>query len=285
MNEGSATHSRPQTALASLGQSIQRPVCELGVLLIKLTEETGRILIFMAQALALAFRPPFRFHLFFEQFHSIINRSLFIVAVTSLFSGMVFAVQFYLGFRLINADALVGPSSALSLARELAPVFTAVVVTGRSGAGIAAELGTMRVTEQIDALDVMAVNSVKYLATPRILAGTLGLPLLAMIFLLIGNFGAYLVGVHFLGIEEALFFAQLKNLVIAEDIYQGTIKALVFGLMFSTIGSYFGYYAGQGASAVGRAANKAVVATLVLILISDYFLTLAIHPLLYPEGY
>lgn len=260
-----------------------RAVERLGAGGIGWIEQVGGIGRFFIDACAWLIRPPFRWEPFAEQFYFIANRSVFIVTLTALFSGMVFAIQFYFGFRMINADALVGPATALSVARELAPVFTAIVVTGRAGAAMAAELGSMRVTEQIDAIDVLAVNSVQYLVSPRILAGTLALPLLAIVFLFVANLGAYITGVYFLHIDQAVFYSHLEEFLVFEDLWQGLIKAVVFGVMFSTIGTFEGYFTTGGAEGVGRATNRAVVETLVLILIADYFLTLTIRYFLYPE--
>lgn len=245
-------------------------------------EQGGRITRFFLHTLRWLFRRPFRFGVFIEQFYFVANQSLFIILVTGVFTGMVFAVQFYFGFRLIQADTLVGPSSALSLTRELAPVFSAIVVTGRAGAAFAAELGTMRVTEQIDAMDVMAVNSIHYLVVPRVLAGFLALPVLSTVFLFVGNLGAYVAGVHFLGIDASLFYAHLQSFVFPEDVAQSLIKAACFGIIFATIGTYYGYTAHGGARAVGRATNNAVVSTLVAILVGDYFLTLAVRQVFNP---
>lgn len=243
--------------------------------------ETGRIVLFFSSACIWLVRPPLRLRLFLDQLYFIGNRSVFIVCLTAFFTGLVFALQFYFGFRVISADAFVGPASALSLARELSPVFTAVVVTGRAGAAMAAELGTMRITEQIDAMEVMAVNPIQYLVSPRIFAGFFALPMVSILFLLIGNIGSYVACVYILNIDSALYFSHLKSFVLAKDIFQGLIKAAAFGVMFSTVSTYCGYVTSGGSGAVGNATNRAVVITLVLILMSDYFLTLIIRFFLY----
>jgi len=255
----------------------------IGAAVMAFVAETGRVASFFMEALYWTVRPPFRFRIFLEQFLFVANKSVFIVALTGTFSGMVFAIQIYFGFRIINADALVGPSVAVGLARELGPVFTAIVVTGRAGAAMAAQLGTMRVTEQIDAMDVMAVNSIQYLVVPRIFASILALPLLTCMFIFIGNAGSYFTGVYLLGIDPVIFFAHLQEIVQVRDIFQGLIKAAAFGIIFSTIGTFKGYYTKGGAEAVGRSTNEAVVITLVLILVGDYFLTLIIRSLLYTD--
>lgn len=253
----------------------------LGAAVIEGFEETGRIFRFFTQICFWAVRRPFRWKNFLEQFLFVANKSVFIVCLTGVFSGMVFAIQIYFGFRMINADALVGPAVAIGIVRELGPVFTAIVVTGRAGAAMAAQLGTMRVTEQIDAMDVMAVNSIQYLVVPRVLASLVALPLLCAIFTFIGNWGSYMTGVYILTIDPIIYFSHLQEVVQVRDLFQGLIKASVFGLIFSIIGTFKGYFTKGGAEAVGRATNQAVVLTLVLILVGDYFITLVIRALLY----
>jgi phospholipid/cholesterol/gamma-HCH transport system permease protein len=248
---------------------------------LKFVEETGKISKFFGEACRWAFRPPFRMKLLLEQFLFVANGSAFIVILTGVFSGMVFAVQIYFGFRMISPDPLVGPAVAIGFVRELGPVFTAIVVTGRAGAAMAAQLGTMRVTEQIDAMDVMAVNSIQYLVVPRILASMIALPLLSALFIFVGNAGSYFTGVYLLSIDPVIYFSHLQEIVEVRDVVQGLIKAGIFGIIFSTIGTFKGYYTEGGAEAVGKSTNEAVVITLVLILVGDYFLTLVIRALLY----
>ena len=256
---------------------------DLGRYVIGLVSETGRMANFLWEAISWLFRPPFRAKVFLEQFIFVANKSLFIVALTSIFTGMVFAVQTYFGFKIIKADGLVGPTTAVAYVRELGPVFTAIVVTGRCGAAMAAQLGTMRVTEQIDALDVMAVSSMQYLVAPRVLASFIEMPLLCCLFIFIGNIGSYFTGTVLLGIDPVIYFAHLQDFITVRDIWQGLIKAAVFGIIFSTVGTYKGYNTQGGAEAVGKSTNEAVVTTLVLILVSDYFLTMMIRALLYKD--
>jgi len=255
----------------------------IGRLFFVMIEETGRIVKFFQSTMYWTFKPPFRFKLIVDQFFFVANKSLFIVSLTSIFSGMVFAMQTYYGFKLINADGLVGPTTAIAFLRELGPVFTAIVVTGRCGAAMAAQLGTMRVTEQIDAMDVMAVNSIQYLVVPRVLASLIALPLLTALFIFIGNVGSYFVGTVILNIDPVIYFAHLQEFANTKDLAQGLIKAAFFGIIFAIIGTYKGYNTKGGAEAVGKSTNEAVVLTLVLILVSDYFLTVMIRALLYPS--
>ena len=199
--------------------------------------------------------------------------SLFIVVLTGLFTGAVFALQGAGAFRMFNAESLVGSTVGLSLARELSPVLTGLMVTGRAGSGIATEIGTMRVTEQIDALYTMAVNPVQYLVVPRFIAGLIMVPILSGLFTLVGMVGCYVVGVVMLGIDEGVFIEKVKWFVEPTDLASGLIKACVFGGILTMVGCYKGFYAAGGARGVGIATTQSVVASSVIILVSDYFLT------------
>lgn len=253
----------------------------IGSVSLRFVSQAGAMSQFFVEMLYWSVKPPYRIKNFFEQFLFVGNKSTFIVCLTGFFSGMVFAIQIYFGFRIISADALVGPTVAIGLVRELGPVFTSIVVTGRAGAAMAAQIGTMRVTEQIDAMDVMGVSSIQYLVVPRVLASFFALPLLTALFIFVGNLGSYFTGVYLLRIDPVIFFAHLQELVEVRDLVQGLLKAAVFGIIFSTVGTFKGYHTEGGAEAVGRSTNEAVVITLVLILVSDYFLTLVIRALLY----
>jgi phospholipid/cholesterol/gamma-HCH transport system permease protein len=200
-------------------------------------------------------------------------KSIFVVVLTGTFTGMVMALQGYYGFRLFSAEGLVGSTVALGMTRELGPVLTALIVTARAGSAMAAELGTMRVTEQIDALYVMAANPVKYLIVPRVIAGVLMLPVLTVVSDFVGIVGGYFVGVHILDINSGVFVKNITSLVVLGDIYNGLVKAACFGLILSLVGCYKGFNARGGAEGVGRATTEAVVLASISILISDYFLT------------
>lgn len=252
---------------------IIRLIEALGSKVIRNLEELGSVVMFLMQSFRWALRPPFRFHLLFEQLYFIGNKSIFIIALAGSFTGMVMAYQTYFGFKLINVDSLVGPVTALGLAKELAPVLTGLIVAGRAGAAMAAQIGTMKVTEQVDALEVMGVNSVQYLAVPRIIASTLAVPMLSALFLFIGNIGSYLVGVKFLLIDEAIYLSKLSTFMHLSDVWQGIIKAFCFGFLVAVIGTYFGFQEKKGAEGVGKGTNQAVVWGMIMVLISDYFLT------------
>jgi phospholipid/cholesterol/gamma-HCH transport system permease protein len=199
--------------------------------------------------------------------------SLSVVGLTSLLTGMVLAMQTYYAFRMFSAESLVGATVALSMTRELGPVITALMVTGRAGSAMAAEIGSMRVTEQIDALRVMAVSPVQYLVMPRILAGLIMVPLLTVLSDFIGVIGGYLIGVKLLGINSGIFLGRIYDLVEPGDLYNGLTKAAIFGVILTLVGCYKGYYTSGGAEGVGRATTSAVVVSSVLILTADYIMT------------
>lgn len=245
----------------------------LGGYILRAIEEMGQILLILLSAITWAFRPPFRIRAIIKQMEFVGVNSLFVVILTGAFTGMVFTLQSYYGFSLFGAESMVGPTVALAMTRELGPVLTSLMVTGRAGSAMAAELGTMRVTEQIDALYVMAANPIKYLVVPRIIAGLVMLPILTVVANFVGVVGGYLVGVKLLGINAGLFIGKTVEIVDLADILNGLVKAGVFGVIMALIGCYKGFYTKGGAEGVGRATTEAVVMASVLILISDYIMT------------
>ncbi len=235
--------------------------------------EMGALAIMLINALSWAFIPPLRIRDIFKQMEFIGVKSVFIVLLTGLFTGGVLALQSYYAFRKFGGESLLGATVALSMTRELGPVLTALMVTARAGSAIAAELGTMRVTEQIDALAVMAINPIKYLVVPRIIAGILVVPILTAINDFIGIVGGYIVGVGLLKINPGIFMAKMTDLVELSDIFNGLFKSVCFGLLLTLIGCYKGYNTSGGAEGVGRATTEAVVISSISILIGDYILT------------
>lgn len=235
--------------------------------------EFGRISMMLAESVYLGLKPPFKLNYIFKQMEFIGVRSVFVIILTGAFTGMVLALQSYYGFKKFGSEGLVGATVALSMTRELGPVLTSLMVTGRAGSAMAAELGTMRVTEQIDALTVMALNPIKYLVTPRVIAAFLVLPVLTVISNFVGIIGGYIVGVKLLGINEGAYIDKMIKFVELNDIYNGLVKAAVFGIIFSIISCYKGFYTKGGAEGVGRATTEAVVVSSVTILIADYVLT------------
>jgi phospholipid/cholesterol/gamma-HCH transport system permease protein len=250
-----------------------RPLEAIGRTVMRGLEETGEILLLLIQSILWLIRPPFRLGLLFKQMEFVGVKSINITLLTGVFTGAVFALQSYHGFSLFGAESLVGSTVALALTRELGPVLTALMVTGRAGSAMAAELGTMRVTEQIDALYVMAVNPIQYLVVPRVVAAVLMLPILTIIADYVGVLGSYVVGVHLLGINSGVFVAKIIEYVEFSDISMGLTKAAFFGLILSLTGCYKGFYTIGGAEGVGRATTESVVLASVLILASNYFLT------------
>jgi phospholipid/cholesterol/gamma-HCH transport system permease protein len=245
----------------------------IGSRVLSFISEMGEILLMFIRSVAWTFVPPFRVRNLIKQMEFIGVKSLFIVVLTGVFSGMVLALQSYHGFKKFGGESLMGGIVALSLLREMGPVMTALMVNARAGSAIAAELGTMRVTEQIDALEIMAINPVHYLVVPRILAGVLVVPLLTAINILVGIFGGYFVGVILLNINSGVFISKMTNMVELADLVQGMVKSVFFGLLLTLIGCYKGYYTYGGAEGVGRATTEAVVISSVSILIGTYVIT------------
>jgi len=240
---------------------------------IEIIREMGQILILLSRAFMWSVVPPYRLKAVIKQMEFVGVKSIFVVVLTGIFAGGVLALQSHHGFRLFGAETLVGSTVALAMTRELGPVLTALMVNGRAGSAMAAELGTMRVTEQIDALYVMATNPVKYLIVPRIIAGVVMLPILTIVADFLGILGGYFVGVILLKINSGMFVANIVEMVDLEDIFHGLTKSIFFGLILTHIGCYKGFYTTGGAEGVGKATTQAVVLSSVLILISDYFLT------------
>ena len=238
-----------------------------------IVSSAGGMALMLFQAIMWMFIPPLKVRNIFKQMEFVGVKSLFVVVLTGAFTGAVMALQSYNALKRFGAESLVGPTVALSMARELGPVLTGLMVTGRAGSAMATELGTMRVTEQIDALYTMAVNPVKYLVSPRILAGVLMLPVLAIVTDFIGVVGGYVVGVKMLGINSGVYIGRTVDFVKPHDIFDGLIKAAVFGLILSLVACYHGFNTVGGAAGVGDSATKSVVLGCVLILMSDYLLT------------
>ena len=252
---------------------IQRVFYYIGDEVIRFIRELGGILLMLLRAVRLTFTPPFRFHNFVKQMEFVGVKSLFIVVLTGLFSGMVLALQSYHGFRKFGGESLMGGLVALSLTREMGPVMTALMVNARAGSAIAAELGTMRVTEQIDALEIMAINPIHFLVVPRIWAGIFMVPLLTALNIFVGIIGGYFVGVTLLGINSGIYMDKMISMTELGDLVQGMTKSVVFGFILTLVGCYKGFNTHGGAEGVGRATTEAVVISSVSILIGTYVLT------------
>jgi phospholipid/cholesterol/gamma-HCH transport system permease protein len=235
--------------------------------------EMGRMMVFLLSTIAWMLRPPFRLLQVLKQIHFIGVKSLFVILLTGAFTGMVLGLQGYYSLRKFGAEGLLGSAVALSIIRELGPVLSALMVTGRAGSAMTAEIGIMRITEQIDALDTMAVNPMQYLIAPKVLASVLVMPMLCSIFDIIGIYGGYLVGVDLLGVSSGAYTSSMESSVEWKDVYGGYLKALSFGVIVSWVCTYKGYNTTMSAEGLGTATTEAVVLSSVLILIWDYFLT------------
>ena len=233
----------------------------------------GRLVIFAGTAVGHMFRPPFYPALIGRQMIEIGYFSLPVVALTTLFSGMVLALQSYTGFARFSAEGAVATVVVLSMTRELAPVLAGLMVAGRIGAAMAAEIGTMRVTEQIDALTVLSTDPYKYLVVPRLIAGATMLPLLVLTGDIIGVFGGYLVAVYKLDFNAAAYIRRTWDFLEFMDVVSGLVKAGVFGFLISLTGCYHGYHSRGGAQGVGQATTSAVVSASILILVFNYMIT------------
>lgn len=233
----------------------------------------GRLALFFWQTIVAACCPPWYGRQILKQFLHIGYFSLPVVGLTAIFTGMVLALQSYTGFSRFSAEGAVSTVVVLSMTRELGPVLAGLMVAGRVGAAMAAEIGTMRVTEQIDALITLATNPLQYLVVPRLLAGILMLPLLVLVADIIGVFGGYLVGVYQLGFNPSQYIQQTVKYLEYQDFFSGLIKASVFGFLIALMGCYHGYCSARGAEGVGKATTKAVVSASILILCMNYALT------------
>lgn len=245
----------------------------LGTLIYAGIEELGNLFVLGMQAFWWLFRPPSEMRNILKQMEEIGVRSLPVVSVTATFTGMVLALQSYSGFERFQATSFVGSVVALSITRELGPVFAGLMVSGRVGASIAAELGTMKVTEQIDALVTLATNPVKYLVVPRVVAATLVMPVLVIFADLLGILGGYFVSVYLLGANPYVYVNKTFQYLEMKDILSGLAKASVFGCLIALISCYHGFIAEGGAEGVGRATTRAVVTSSMVVLIADYFMT------------
>jgi phospholipid/cholesterol/gamma-HCH transport system permease protein len=236
-------------------------------------DEVGSTVMLAFRAASWLVRPPFRFTQILGAIEFIGAGSMFIAGLVGLFTGMAFTVSVIVGFRQFSAEGMVGGVVALALARELAPVLAAVVVTARAGSTMASELGNMRVSEQIDAITTMGVSPIQYLVAPRILATTLVLPLLGLFFAISGMAGAYLVAVVWQSIDPGIFLERIRTFVQFSDIRMLVVKSAIFGLVVSTICCNKGFFASGGARGVGEATAKAVVSSIVAIFACDYVVT------------
>ena len=248
-------------------------VARVGAMFLLFLGASGRLTLFALTGVGHCFRPPFYFRLIGRQMVDIGYYSLPVVGLTTLFSGMVLALQTYTGFVRFNAESAIANVVVLSITRELGPVLAGLMVAGRIGASMAAEIGTMRVTEQIDALSTLSTNPFKYLIAPRLIAGVTMLPLLVLVGDVIGVFGGYLVSVYKLGFNPGIYIQRTLDILQTQDVVSGLTKAAVFGFIIALMGCYHGYNSRGGAQGVGIATTNAVVSAAILILIFNYIIT------------
>jgi len=241
--------------------------------MLKVFEEVGKATLLTLWAVFFLFKNPPRLKHFIKQLAYLGAETTPVVLITSLFTGGVIALQTYGTFHRFNAEFLIGAVVALSMGRELGPVLTALMVVARVGSAMTAQIGTMRITEQIDALEVMGTDPRSYLITSRIVAGTLGVPMLTVLSNIAGIFGGWFVAVKLFGVNEYLFWEKMKDLTELHDFLGGLYKATFFGFIITAVSCYFGFYTRGGTEGVGRATTNSVVASSMLVLISDYFLT------------
>ena len=247
----------------------------IGRAVLALAAAAGRLALFAFAALSHCVRPPFYLRLTLRQMAEIGYYSLPVVGLTAIFTGMVLALQSHSGFARFNAESAVATVVVLSITRELGPVLAGLMVAGRVGAAIAAELGTMRVTEQIDAMSTLSTDPFRFLVAPRVIAATLTLPILVVVADIIGVMGGYLVGVYRLDFNAANYLKLTWQYLEALDVISGLVKAAAFGFIVALMGCYHGFHSKGGAQGVGAATTNAVVSASVLILAANYLITAA----------
>lgn len=260
-------------APSGVGRAVLVGVKDAGAPVVRFLDMVGGHLILMARALAWLPRRPFRGKNYLEAAEYIGFGSLPIVLLVGAFTGMVMSLQSVYAFRQFGLESFSGGTTGKALAIELAPVLTSLMLAGRAGAGIATELGTMRISEQIDALESMAVNPIQYLVLPRLIAGMIVGPILTLLFFVIGMGGAYFVAVIVEGVDEGQWIANLREIVEIVDVVQGLIKGVFFGFLITLLGCYQGYHASGGGRGVGIGTTRAVVLGSVTTLVLDYFLS------------
>jgi phospholipid/cholesterol/gamma-HCH transport system permease protein len=258
-------HEGPDRAPALVGR-IAAPVLDA-------LDEAGSLIILTGKTLQWMVRPPYRIGQLFAAMEFVGVQSIFIVALTGTFSGMVLALQTTNSLRQFGAEGVVGSVVAISLTREIAPVFASLMVTARAGSSMAAELGNMRVTEQVDAILTMGVSPVQFLLSPRLVAAVLMVPLLCVLYTCVGMAGAWLVAIKGLDVDPGVFLSNIEKYMVPRDFWMGEIKSAVFGFLIAAISCKQGFYASGGARGVGLATTRAVVQSAVAILIANYLIT------------
>ena len=248
-------------------------IADFGEFILDGIDGLGKFILFLGNALWYALTPPYKPRLLIRQIRTIGAESFFLIVLVSAFTGMVLGLQGYNELRQFGSEGALGTLVALTLVRELGPVLAALMIAARAGSAMAAELGSMQTTEQIDALTVMAINPVQYLVSPRLLAGIISFPLLTAVFDVVGIWGGYMIGVVLMGASGSSYMNGIASYMTQHDIITGIYKSLVFGVVVIWVCCYKGYNARRMATGVSRATTEAVVLSSVLILAWDYFLT------------
>lgn len=251
-----------ETSLRRLGRF---PLSALG--------DMGRMGLFLGQAVSCALSQPLKFFRVLEQIRFIGFGSMVVILLTGAFTGMVIGFQGYYTLSRVGSTAFLGPMVALSLLRELGPVMTALMVTGRAGSAVTARIGIMRITEQIDEIEILGLNPHRYLVVPVLLAALISVPLLTALFNFVGIAGGYLIGGHLLGVNAGTYFGSMADYVGSKDVLVGLYKSIAFGGLIAWVCAYKGFFAGFGAEGVSKATTQAVVLSSVLILVCDYLMT------------
>jgi phospholipid/cholesterol/gamma-HCH transport system permease protein len=262
---GNDTAEDPEDS-TSLVESAVAPILDF-------LDAVGSFVVLTGKTLVWTVRPPYRFGQLLLAMEFIGVQSVFIVSLTGLFSGMVLALQTTNTLRQFSAEGVVGSVVAISLTREISPVFAALMVTARAGSAMAAELGNMRVTEQIDAVVTMGVSPIQYLIAPRLVAAVVMVPLLCILYTCVGMAGAWLVAIEWLSVDAGVFVANIEKYMVLDDFWMGEIKAATFGFLIATISCRQGFFASGGARGVGIATTQAVVQSAVALLIANYLIT------------
>src|ERR1043165_7742309 len=245
----------------------------LGRVFLRVFEQTGLWFGMLGLTIVYPFRPPFEGREWLRQMVRVGFDSIPVVFLTAMFTGMVLSLQTYIGFQRVHAENFVGSVVALAMLRELSPVLCGFMVAGRVASSIAAEIGTMRVTEQLDALEALATDAVHYLFVPRVLAGITMMPLLVLLGDALGIYGGYVLAVKLMHANPVVYMTNSYQFVKLNDVWSGLIKASAFGLILTLTGCVRGYYTTGGAEGVGRSTTEAVVTASLIILLADFFLT------------
>ena len=245
----------------------------IGLFVLYIINELGSLIIYLWDCILSIIRYSVNLNNLFDQMSFIGIGSFYIVGLTGLFTGMVLSLQAYYAARIVGVTYMIGPTVALAMTRELGPVLTALMITARCGSSMASEIGTMKISEQVDALEVMAVDPFYFLSVPRIIASMIMLPIMSIVTSLIGIFGGYVVYKFFLGLNGAVFVDMIYKYIKLSDIYNGLIKAVFFGIILATISTFKGFEASGGSKGVGRVTTQAVVLSSIYILFADYILT------------